>query len=92
MDNDDNPSTVSGCTPFCRDINAEVTGDGSKDRAGVQFSCGLLAADGALPMLCYEERGRKVSHLPTLDPDHSSHSLRSWERRLLTLTSHPRFL
>ncbi|XP_069729720.1 anaphase-promoting complex subunit 2-like [Phaenicophaeus curvirostris] len=43
------------CTTFCRDINAKVAGDGSVDRAVILFSCSLLAASGALLLLCCAE-------------------------------------
>ena len=82
MDDDDDPSEVLGCVPLCRDIDAKVAGDGPIDRAVSQFSRGCLAAGDALPMLCCAEPDRKVSLLPTYDPDHPPHPLRSWERRL----------
>jgi len=66
MDDDNDPSTVSGCARFCRDTDAEVAGDGSIDRAVVQFLRGLLAAGGALPMLCCAEPGRKSQPLAYL--------------------------
>ena len=66
VDDDADPSTVSGCACFCRDTDAEVAGDGSIDRAVVQLPRGLLAAGGALPMLCCAEPGRKSQPLAYL--------------------------
>lgn len=77
VDNDDDPSAVSGRAPFRRDIDAEVAGDGPGDRAVLQFSHGLLAAGGALPMLCCVEPGGKVSLQPPCHPDHPPRALRS---------------
>lgn len=51
MDNDNDPSAVSGRAPFCRDVDAEVAGDGPTDMAVIQFSRSHFAADSALPML-----------------------------------------
>lgn len=48
MDDDNDPSAVSGRTPFCRDVDAKVAGNGPTDRAVIQFSHSRLAADSTL--------------------------------------------
>lgn len=81
VDDDDDPSAVLGCTAFCRDIKAEVAGDGPADGAVVQLSRGVLAA-GALPVLCWAGSGTGVSPLHATGPGLLPRPLRSQERRM----------